>query len=640
MNSNARSVRRFSLVAALLAFALLLDARAADYWVKHDFKLKPGGNQVPVVRGKYYCHAWTTETRPDCTDYEVNPNEAAQPLGWGPFGTDSQRGTQGPVRNTGNGGGRVEAQTGQIPIDATGAGGFFDIQWATADGCDAYADANSVWFVDQVSAGSAVSGTIIAFGTAIAAGAPHRSSKAYAFSMTSIEAQGSTLKKGKIKWHSVVRDTVRGSARAQKDPIDFIVTDLVTGERHQGTLLSIAMDMLPAAEGGGIGWNSNEVTVAATEMNLKIEIPGQYTSLTGRLDLQIRGGVVTVADATGIYDGILPPIGTRVPFSFAMQNEIEFDYDLSAVTPADHDVDVAIDMYGSGEAVDEKAFEEITVTLSPATPTGDPGLTVVWPTTPGVAYLVEATPDLLRDTWSPVPGIPQEHLGLNFMKISNAAPAQYFRLVAPALPPCEIRIHQQPMDVTVPAGQPATFFVEASGNPMPERYQWQLLDPATDAFQDIPGANGPVLFFGPGSEPFTNVPPPIVRCVIDNGCTTKPSAKARLTVLPGHDTTPPFVQAAVAECPAPVVMVMFSEPVRPELAMMPNNYQLRVLNQTGLRVMEAQLVAPNVVRLFLNAPLPPTGAILTVRNVADLAGNLIAPANNTPVHCGGESAAR
>ncbi len=632
MNSNARSVRHFSLVAALLAFALLFDARAADYWVKHDFKLKPGGNQVPVVRGKYYCHAWTTETRPDCVDYEVNPNEAAQPLGWGPFGTDSQRGTQGPVRNTGNGGGRVEAQTGQIPIDATGAGGFFDIQWATADNCDAYADANSVWFVDQVSAGSAVSGTIIAFGTAIAAGAPHARSKAYAFSMTSIEAQGSTLKNGKIKWRSVVRDTVRGSARAQKDPIDFIVTDLVTGERHQGTLLSIAMDMLPGALGGGIGWNSNEVSVAATEMNLKVEIPGQYTSLTGRMDLQIRGGVVQVADGSGIYANLLPPVGTQVPFTFQMPNEIEFDYDLSSLTPTDHDVDVAIDMYGSGEAVDEKASEELTLTLATAAPTGDPGLTVVWPQTPGVPITLEATSDLLRDTWSPVPAIPQEHLGLNFVKINNTAPAQFFRLSAPVLPLCEIRIHQQPMDVTVPAGQPASFFVEASGIPMPEKYQWAQLRPGADAFEDIPGANEPVLFFGPGSEPFTNH---IVLCRISNGCTTVDSAKARLTVLPARDTMPPFVQAAVAECPAPVIMVMFSEPVRPDRAMIPNNYLLRSLNTTGPRVMEAQLVAPNVVRLFLSAPLPPAGGILTVRNVSDLAGNPIAPANNTPVNCGG-----
>lgn len=637
MNFITRSLSRHGLVAVLLLFALLSSAQAATYWVKHDFKLKPGGNQVPVVRGKYYCHAWTTETRPDCTDYEVNPNEAAQPLGWGPFGTDSQSGTQGPVRNSGNGGGRVNSQVGQIPIDATGAGGFFGIEWATANACDAYADANSMWMVNPVVAGGEVTGTITAWGEAIAAGAPHRTSKAYAFSMTSIEAQGSTLKKGKIKWHSVVRDTVRGSARAQKDPIDYLVTDLVTGERHQGTLLSISMDMLPASLGGGINWDSNQVVISATDMNLRIEIPGQLTSLTGRVDLQIRGGIVEVADGSGIYAGSLPAVGSAVPVTFNLINDIEFDYDLTSLTPAGNDTDVAIDMYGSGEAIDEKAFDEVTLTMTTVTPTGDPGLTLVWPTTPGLTHTLESSPVLTGGTWRPLPIIPREHLGLNFVRISNSAPAQFFRLARPELPPCEIRIHQQPVSVTVPAGEPAMFFVEASGNPFPEKYQWQRQVPGTDSFEDIPGANGPTLFFDPGSEPFTNY---VVLCRISNGCTTKTSEKATLTVLARHDTTPPQVQAAIAECPAPVLVVIFSEPVIPELAMMPNNYQLRSLSLNTPRVLEAQLMGPNLVRLFLSGPITPSGTTLTVRNVRDLAGNPVPPGNTTPVNCGGDPAAR
>lgn len=640
MNFITRPLSRPGIVAALLLFVLLSNSRAADYWVKHDFKLKPGGNQIPVVRGKYYCHAWTTETRPDCSDSAVNPDAAAQPLGWGPFGTDSQHGTQGPVRNSGNGGGGVNSQTAQIPIDATGAGGFFDIEWATASDCDAYADANSMWSVNQVVAGGEVTGTITAWGVATAAGAPHRRSTAYAFSMTSIEAQGSTLKKGKLKWHSVVRDTVRGSRRSQKDPIDYIVTDLVTGARVQGTLLSISMDMLPASLGGGINWDSNQVVISATDMNLRIEIPGQLTSLTGRVDLQIRGGIVEVANASGIYAGILPAVGSAVPVAFNMINDIEFDYDLTSLTPAGNDTDVVIDMYGSGEAVDESASEETALTMSLASPTGDPGLTVSWPATPGRVYTLETTQALTGRGWLPFPAAPLEHRGSYYVMVGNSAPAQFFRLVAPELPPCEIHIHQQPISVTVPAGEPAMFFVEASGNPFPEKYQWQRQVPGTDSFEDVPGANGPTLFFDPGSDPFTYNPPIVVRCLVSNGCTTKTSEKATLTVLPAHDTTPPQVQAAIAECPAPAIVVIFSEPVAPELAMIPNNYQLRSLNITGPRVLEARMIGPNLVHLILSGPIAPSGTMLTVRNVRDLAGNPIPPGNSTPVNCGGDPAAR
>jgi len=215
--------------------------------VEHRFRLRPGGNQVPKITGHYFCHAWTMEKREDCDDYEVNPAEAKQPAGWDPFGTESQQGTQGPVRSRPRKGKMVEAETRRFDIPATG---FTGREKATAEDCQSYAQANSQWNVNAAAAGGVVSGTISAWGTARASLAPRRS-KAYAFSMTSIEAQGSTLKKGKITWGKTVKDTVRGSHRSQKDPIDFVVTDLVTGARHDGTLVTISIDMLPSTTDGG-----------------------------------------------------------------------------------------------------------------------------------------------------------------------------------------------------------------------------------------------------------------------------------------------------------------------------------------------------------------------------------------------------
>lgn len=624
-----------SVRSALAAVTLLsvMAASAGEYRVEHNFRLRPGGNQVPVIRGKYYCHAWTTETRPDCSDWEVNPGAGAQPLGWGPFGRDSQSGTKGPVRNSGNGGGRVEAQTAQFDIPATG---FWDLKWATADDCDAYADANSEWTVNAVGAGGNVTGKISAWGEAIAAGRPHRSSKAYAFSMTSIEAQGSTLRNGRLRWHSVVRDTVRGSARAQKDPVDYTVTDLVTGEQHRGTLLSISMEMPPKTAGGGITWDSNRVEISAAELNFKIEIPGRFTSITGRLDLQIRGGVVASSTASGIYAGNVPPVGAPVPLAFDLVNDIEFDYDLSSLTPAGNDVDVEIEMYGSGEALDEKNSDEGFLTI---TPVSDSTLNLTWPVTPDATFTLESTKSVTSGRWTPVDVTPQQHLDVNYVKVTPTGGAGFFRLVRNPEPPCQILVHGQPQDVSVATGEVATFFVEAAGSPAPEKFQWQGLGPDGE-WQDIPEANKPVLLFNPGSEPFDGWVWPRLRCVIDNGCTSVTSAEAVLTVKSDGDTTPPAVQMVFAECPAPMIIIVFTEPVEPASAMQPGNYQLSSGGLNGLRVLETQVMGPQMVQLFLNGPLPPEGTVLSVRNVRDLAGNIIPDGNMTPVNCGGISASR
>jgi len=238
-----------------------------------------------------------------------------------------------------------------------------------------------------------------------------------------------------------------------------------------------------------------------------------------------------------------------------------------------------------------------------------------------------------------VDAVPQQHLDLNYVKVTPTASAEYFRLVRNPEPPCQILIFGQPQDVTVEPGQVATFFVEAAGNPLPEKFQWQLLD-RNGEWTDIPEANKPILLFNPGSEPFFAWPWPKLRCVIDNGCTSVTSAEAVLTVKSDGDTVPPMVQMVFSECPAPMIIVQFSEPVLPEQAMNPENYQLRSGPLSGPKVLEIQVMGPQMVQLFLSGPVPPEGAFLNVSNVHDLAGNVIPEGNMTPVNCGGISASR
>jgi hypothetical protein len=149
----------------------------------------------------------------------------------------------------------------------------------------------------------------------------------------------------------------------------------------------------------------------------------------------------------------------------------------------------------------------------------------------------------------------QRSFSLLFANIAGATNAAYLREVTPpdngtqfrcivnndfagatsavarlTVPPCVLGIAQPPADTTVLAGQNVTFSVIATGAPPATTYQWQA---------------------GPGSEPFTNIPPansPTLtlaaavtdngtrfRCVVGNGCTNVISAEATLSV------TLPFV---------------------------------------------------------------------------------------------------
>ena len=109
-----------------------------------------------------------------------------------------------------------------------------------------------------------------------------------------------------------------------------------------------------------------------------------------------------------------------------------------------------------------------------------------------------------------------------------------FRSVAQlTVPGCALQIPQQPADVTVFAGQTVTFNVGATGTPPPNTYQWQSWGPGSEPFTNIPPAIGPILTFVAGTQGNGTR----FRCVVGNGCTNAVSAAATLRVLPppAHD---------------------------------------------------------------------------------------------------------
>ncbi|MBM3847587.1 MAG: hypothetical protein FJ405_15045 [Verrucomicrobia bacterium] len=372
-------------------------------------------------------------------------------------------------------------------------------------------------------------------------------------------------------------------------------------------------------------------------MNFLIDVPGKFTSVTGRFDIQIRAGRVASASASGIYAGKAPPVGTPVPLAMDIPDQVEFDYDLSSLTPAGNEVDVEIEMYGSGEAVDANAWDDVELSLTTATPTGEPGLTVSWPKTTSPVVL-ESSRSLDGNSWTPMLNIPHDYFGLNFVKIPGTRASEFFRLTSIPEEPCVLLIEQQPSSVTINAGELATFMVGAVGKPMPGNFQWQRKDSA-GGFVDIPGANAPMLAFDPGSEPFTNIVVLTYRCVVGNECTTVTSAEATLTILPRKDTLPPKVVAVLAACPNPIVTVRFSEPIAPPSALQPSAYQFMMGNRPGPRVLEARMVGPDQVQLFLGGTVQPGIMALVVNGVRDLAGNAISPGKPIPVQCDEPAAA-
>ncbi len=386
------SQRGAFILAGLMA---LTSASAATYDVEHTLRLRPGGNIVPRVSATYYAHAWVEERGPACSASAVQP--AAQPVGWGSAGWDRLDGRRGRVRNQGNGGGAVDANTGLI---AVGAGGLNQTITANAAGCNSTAIANSQFAINPLVAGGMVTGTIRAFGEATAVIRPPRRSAAYAFSMAMVEAQGGRqLRNGTIQWRKVVRDLAAGqaSSRRQIDPIEYTVRDLVTGDVTTGTLYSVIIEATNRA-GGDFQWENDVVTVGVSDLSLRIGFPSTNTTAQGEAALDVRDGVVTTATATGMYAGLLPAVGARVPLSFSLPNEVNFDYDLGEFDG--HDLDVDLNFDGAGEAQDAKAADDMpSLTIAPIDPSTPGAVTLSWPETDR-PVVVEMSRDLV--TWREV----------------------------------------------------------------------------------------------------------------------------------------------------------------------------------------------------------------------------------------------
>lgn len=410
------------LFAALLAW--VDPSCAADYDVTHNFTLRPRGNVVPQVQAVYYAHAWGLTRRPDCSNWDVAPGAGTQPVGWGGFGTDRLL-SKGAIRHR-DGASTVPATQGRVNV---AAGGMATTTWtADAQACvSARAQANSEITVNAFGAGTAVTGTIRAHGFATAVAPPPRYSSSYAFSMAMVEARGGRqMRNGTIKWGKVVRDVVKGTSRARRqvDPIEYTVTDRVTGEIFTGTLLSVEVD-IPASPFGGFVWEGNRMQITASNLTFRVAFPSTNTSLQGELLIEVENGMVTNSAGTGHYAGLAPAVGAKVPLTLAVASEVEFDYDLG-----DHngnELDVELDLHGAGEAAEEAATDVPTLFI--ALPDQETVLVEHYaPESPWLLdFATEPTPDAQWTQASASPSVTDDRVAYKIPR-DSALPGQYFRL--------------------------------------------------------------------------------------------------------------------------------------------------------------------------------------------------------------------
>jgi hypothetical protein len=398
---------------------------AGKYDVKHNFSLKPKGNVVPQVQAVYYAHAWAQTFRPNCSDWDVEPGAGTQPVGWGPFGTD-RLASQATVRHR-DGGSSVPATLGRLNV---GAVGLPLTTWtADATSCaSAKAVANSEITVNAFGAGTAVTGTIRAHGYADAVAPPPRRSVSYAFSMAMVEARGGKLmKNGTIKWGKVVRDVVSGktTARRQVDPIEYSVSNHVTGEVIRGTLLTVEVD-IPASPYGGFIWETNNLEITASNLTFRVSLPSTNTSLQGELLIEVGGGSVTNVSATGYFAGMGPAPGATTPLNLNVPNEIEFDYDLGDF--GDAELDVGLDLHGAGETAAEAESEIPWLTIR----TPDDLTVTLEHYELDPAWILESSPFLLPPAaeWTKVsaPGVTNEDRVVYQVPRDPSASANFFRL--------------------------------------------------------------------------------------------------------------------------------------------------------------------------------------------------------------------
>ena len=122
------------------------------------------------------------------------------------------------------------------------------------------------------------------------------------------------------------------------DPFYFTVYDVLTGDIiAEDILFEMALEFRDrhSDRASEFTWENDVFTIDALNAEVHFALNDTYTIEQGILDLVITDGVVTTAVDSGMFDGLLPSVGSTGVLTFDLPNVIEFDYDLGNFSDQD-----------------------------------------------------------------------------------------------------------------------------------------------------------------------------------------------------------------------------------------------------------------------------------------------------------------
>jgi hypothetical protein len=175
---------------------------------------------------------------------------------------------------------------------------------------------------------------------------------AYAYSGAGITIDsGETLQNGTINWTFGAHvDSVGDGAGDSivQDPVRFIATNPINGDEFSWDI--VAIDMTTAG-GGVVDIDNGRLFVDVPEFTLDVVIDGAVIdpAQAGHLRIEVSGGAVQSASASGIYAGLAPPAGLAIPFDLPMP-PITLDYDLGLDPALPWDIRAELGGGGGGQS--------------------------------------------------------------------------------------------------------------------------------------------------------------------------------------------------------------------------------------------------------------------------------------------------
>ena len=172
--------------------------------------------------------------------------------------------------------------------------------------------------------------------------------KAFANSSVGLNV-GAVNGRGAIRWRPNWAVNTIGAIAAPKtsrsiDPIDFTVMNLDTLEIFQSRLFEVDVQV---SNGAQASWVDGLVTMDGLQGSgsLLVNMVSPFiTSPQGMLSVAFANGIVTDSTDTGVFDGLLPSVGSQALFDFMVGNagdiDIGFDFGPTNVNGFQFDVDL------------------------------------------------------------------------------------------------------------------------------------------------------------------------------------------------------------------------------------------------------------------------------------------------------------